>query len=116
MEEIIKAIEKYKSQYGLNKTNKIIERLNNAKTFNENIDICFEDDRVPQYEKTFYAIVMSADWKFGFANKRKIYFGALWFILMLMKKNMENNFCFDENDYRFLQALQKVEEYYDKTI
>jgi hypothetical protein len=88
-------LDDYMTRFGQAESIEITQRLKQAKLFSENLDIAVNNYSVPG-AKALSGIIYSSHYKFLLANKRKIYFGSLFFLKVLCEKYRSVGMQIDE--------------------
>lgn len=102
-------LSQYRDLFGQAECDTILKRLSTSKLFTDNLTIAVLKKDVPN-AKTISMIIHSSHYKFLLANKRKIYFASLFFLLTLYKN-------FDDlgisiNEKQFAKSLLEICENY----
>lgn len=83
--EILERINDYTSIFGRVESLRIMNNLNNSRTFISNLETSLQILDVPN-RATLEAIIRGATYKHFFAKKRVIYFGSLYYLIVLIEK------------------------------
>jgi len=102
-------VDAYIESYGQVEAVEIMKVLSTSKSFKENLQIALQRGDIPSIQN-IEGIVRSASYKMLLSKKRKVYYGALFFLKALHSQLHDNRLYIDE--YEFGQRLMQLRDMY----